>query len=253
MATDLPSTLSITADVPAQAAVLTAAGVLDGTTYLRLRDAIIKAALDEPSAVIINVTALCVPAPSAWSVFTSARWHVSTWPDVPVILVCAHQHGRDAVVRNGVSRYVPVYPSKDGALDALADRQGANPRRRARAHLPASLGSLRRSREIVTECLTAWSQTDFVAVAKVIVTALVENVLQHTNSEPQIRLETDGVTVTLAVEDSSQKPAALREYSTGTICPSGLGIVAALCRVWGNAPTASGKTVWAVIGPENRL
>jgi hypothetical protein len=35
--------------------------------------------------------------------------------------------------------------------------------------------------------------------------------------------------------------------------PSGLHIVGALCRAWGNAPTSSGKTVWAVIGPENRL
>jgi hypothetical protein len=238
MATELPSVLSITAEAPAEVAVLTAAGVLDGTTYLRVRDAIIKAALDEPSAVIVNVT---------------ARWHVSTWPDVPVYLICAHQDGRDAIVRNGVARYVPVYSSMDGALDALAERRPGKPRRRARAQLSASLASLRRSREVVVECLTAWSMTEFIPVTKVIVTAFVENVLQHTDSEPQMRLETDGLTVTVAVEDSSHKSAGLREHSTGTTGPSGLGIVAALCRVWGNAPTAGGKTVWAVIGPENRL
>jgi len=253
VATELPSVLSITAEAPAEVAVLTAAGVLDGTTYLRVRDAIIKAALDEPSAVIVNVTALSVPAASAWSVFTSARWHISTWPDVPVFLVCAHQAGRDAIARNGVARYVPVYSSIDGALDALAERRPGKPRRRARAHLSASLASLRRSREVVAECLTAWSMTEFIPVTKVIVTAFVENVLQHTDSEPQMRLETDGVTVTVAVEDASHKSAGLREHSTGTTGPSGLGIVAALCRVWGNAPTAGGKTVWAVIGPENRL
>jgi hypothetical protein len=26
-----------------------------------------------------------------------------------------------------------------------------------------------------------------------------------------------------------------------------------MCRMWGNSPTPTGKTVWAVIGPENRL
>jgi hypothetical protein len=253
MATNLPSVLSITADAPASVAVLTATGVLDGTTYVRLRDAIIKAALDEPTAVFVNVSALSVPAPSAWSVFTSARWHVSTWPDVPVYLVCAHQSGRDAITCNGITRYVPAYASIDGAFEALAERQPGKPRRRARAQLPASLASLRRSRELVTECFTAWCLPEFIPVAKVVVTAFVENVLLHTDGEPQVRLETDGATVTVAVEDSSHKVAGLREQSSGTNRPSGLGIVAALCRVWGSAPSASGKTVWAVIGPENRL
>jgi hypothetical protein len=253
MAANVPSVLSITADAPAQVAALTITGVLDGTTYLRLRDAIIKAALDTPAAVVVNVTALSVPAPSAWSVFTSARWHVSTWPDVPVYLVCAHQSGRDAIKRNGITRYVPVYASVEDALAALAERQPGKSRRRARAQLPASLTSLRRSREIVTECLSAWCLPELIPVSKVIVTALVENVLQHTHSEPEIRLETDGAIVTVAVEDTSHQYAGLREHPTGTTLPSGLGIVAALCRVWGSAPTASGKTVWAVIGPENRL
>jgi hypothetical protein len=34
---------------------------------------------------------------------------------------------------------------------------------------------------------------------------------------------------------------------------SGLAIVASVRRAWGNAPRLSGKTVWALIGPENRL
>jgi hypothetical protein len=29
--------------------------------------------------------------------------------------------------------------------------------------------------------------------------------------------------------------------------------VAALSRVWGTLPAPSGKTVWAVVGPENKL
>ena len=31
----------------------------------------------------------------------------------------------------------------------------------------------------------------------------------------------------------------------------GLSVVAALSRQWGNVPTSTGKTVWALIGPEN--
>ena len=86
------------------AIVLLADGVLDSTTYLQLRDTIIKAALDEPVAVVVNISALRVPASSAYAVLTSARWQVSRWPDVPVLVVCGHAPGRDALRKQGIER-----------------------------------------------------------------------------------------------------------------------------------------------------
>jgi hypothetical protein len=250
---DRSRTVSISATQVGANTMLTASGILDTTSYLLLRDRIIKEALEEPQAVIIDVSELRVPAESAWAVFTSARWHVGRWPEVPIALVCEHVAGRNAIARNGVGRYVPVYATVESAITALS-RAGPRPyRRRARADLPAELTSLRRSRELVAEWLTAWSQADMIPVAKIIVTTLVENVLAHTDSPPAIRLETDGVAVTVAVEDTSRVPAGMREAFCVNLAPSGLHIVSALCRMWGNSPTPAGKTVWVVIGPENRL
>ena len=116
------SPLTVYAENMDSACLLTVAGVLDSSTYLELRNSVIKAALDQRGAVLVDVSALDVPAPSAWSVFTSARWHVSTWPDVPIILVCGHANGRTAIVRNGVARYVPVYPTVEAALGVLHSR-----------------------------------------------------------------------------------------------------------------------------------
>src|ERR1700751_5064924 len=62
-----------------EVSILTVRGVLHSATYRGLRDAIIEAALDEPRAVVVDVNLLCVPAESAWAVFTSARRHVRTW------------------------------------------------------------------------------------------------------------------------------------------------------------------------------
>jgi anti-anti-sigma regulatory factor len=234
-------------------AVLTPHGILDSTTYRGLRDNIIKAALEEPIAVLVDVTDLAVPAESALAVFTSAHWLVDTWPDVPIILVCDHPAGRAAIVRNGISRYVPVFPTVAAGIDALSSGPRPPSRHRARVDLPAHLTSLARARSMVTDCLTSWSQTELIPVTKIIVTAFVENVLKHTSGGPVIRLEFDGSTVTVAVADASRLPASVRDVTNADRGLTGLLIVGALCRRWGNSPTTSGKTVWAVIGPENRL
>jgi anti-anti-sigma factor len=246
------SFVAVSADTTETVCLLTVDGVLDSSTYLNLRGAVIKAALDEPRAVLVDVTALEVPASSAWSVFTSARWHVSTCPDVPIVLVCGHVGRRRTIVRAGITRYVPVHATADAALAAL--KVGRRTRRRARTELPASLASLRRAREFVAEWLGDWSHQELIPVATVVVNVFVENVLQHTGSRPVLMLASDGEAVTISAQDDSSRPAARHEdpYRGGERV-SGLAIVASVCRAWGSAPTPSGKTVWAVIGPENRL
>lgn len=232
--------------------LLTVAGELDSRSYRGLRDRIIKAALEEPAAVIIDISNLEVPAESALAVFTSARWHVNRWPEVPLILVCRHHLGRSALRRNGVGRYLPVYASIEDAVEGVAAGAPPQKRRRVREELPHLPTSLLSARDMVEQWLTVWSCPEMISVAKIVVTTFVENVLEHTESKPDVRLETNNGTVTVAVADDSTVPAAVREQDDADR-PSGLKIVAALSRMWGVAPTPNGKTVWAVIGPENKL
>jgi hypothetical protein len=249
--TEPVSPLGVRTDTVDTMCLLTADGILDSSTYLLLRDTIIKAALDEPRAVVVDVDALEVPAPSAWAVFTSAHWHVCTWPDVPIVLVCRDPDQRAVIARNGVARYVPVHPTTESARLAVANGQ-VRRRQRVRVELPALPSSLRRARVLVAETLMGWSQPKLTSVATVIVNVFMENVLQHTASAPAVVLESDGATVIVAVQDGSCTPAERRE-NPGRSPASGLEIVNALCRYWGSTPTLSGKTVWAVIGPENQL
>ena len=172
---------------------------------------------------------------------------------MPILLVCAHTAGQNAAIRNGITRYVPIFPTVELACNAVM-LTGPRPwRRRARLELPAHLTSLRQSRRFVSRSLTEWAMPDWIPVAQIVVTTFIENVLEHTDGPAGVRLEADATTVTVAVEDCSHEPASIREWPIATGRPTGLGIVGALCQAWGNSPMPSGKTVWAVIGPEDRL
>ncbi len=244
--------LAVTAFPVGTASLLTADGVLDGIRYLQLRNRIIEAALDVPRAVLVDVNALHVPASSSWKVFSSARWHVSTWPDVPIILICAHPERRKAIAWSGVTRYVPAHATVEAALGSLTGDRGT--RWRIRTELPSSLASLRKARELVAEWLAGWSHVELIPVATVVVNVFIENVLQHTQCAPVLLLESDGAAITVSVQDGSSIPAARHEDPRrGGDRVSGLAIIASVCRAWGSTPMPSGKTVWAVIGPENQL
>ena len=251
--TDDRSAVGIELETARELPVLTVEGVLDSSTYRTVRDAVITAGINEPRAVIVDINRLRAPTASAWTVFASARWHVSVWPDVPILLVCAVQPVRRAIGAVGVTRTVPIHPTRQLAVDAVAT-QAPRVRRRARAALARNISSLEVARSVIAEWLTRWEIREVIWVAATLATVFVENVLDHTRSAPVLIVESHQDTVTVAVEDNSPRlPGRHEDAELGPDIASGLAIVAALCRAWGAHPTSSGKTVWALIGRENQL
>jgi hypothetical protein len=249
---ELRSTVRVDVETLHDVPILVVGGLLDSSTYGSLRDAVIKAALDQPLAVIVDVNRLSVPSASAWSVFTSARWYVSVWPDVPILLVCAQPQVRRAIIV-AVARYLSVHPTRESALDAVIG-ESLPVRRQARSELPLTRVSVVLARAMITDWLTRWDKGELIPVAVTVATVFVENVLDHTDSAPVLIVELNQDTVTIAVEDGSDHlPGRHEDAHCGTEIVSGLAIVSALCRAWGATPTSSGKTVWALVGRENRL
>ena len=247
-----PSSLAVATRTDQSVTILTVDGVLDTSNCGALRDHILNAASDGPAAVVVNISSLKVLAELAWSTFIGAHWQLRTKHHIPIVLVCAQRGTRDAISRSGVAYFMPVYSTEKAAMKAVA-AQSRRAVRCAEAQLPADLTSLRESRRLVREWLTAWSQSTLIPVALVVVNVFVENVLEHTASVPHVRIESQGATATIAVSDNSHAPALRLPPPASGIDVSGLAIVEALSRAWGSTPTAAGKTVWAVIGPENQL
>ncbi|MEB4211904.1 STAS domain-containing protein [Mycobacterium sp. 94-17] len=233
-------------------AVLTVDGELDDAHSTALRERILLAALDDAAAVIVNVSGLKVHTPSAWSAFVGAYWQIGSVGHIPIVLACTNRAVREAITSSGLTHFMPVYSSEKAAFKALG-QNSRRPVRRFEVQLPADLTSLRESRRLVREWLTIWSRPKLIPVALVVVNVFVENVLEHTHSVPAVRIEVQGTTATVAVSDASTAPAVRLPSPKQGIDVAGLAIVDALSRAWGSTPISSGKTVWAVIGPENQL
>jgi anti-anti-sigma factor len=208
------------------------AGSLDTGSYRRVRDAVVKATLDGPAAVIVDVDEVTADTP-AWSVFAAARWQTSR-DDVAILLACNDWSTRRLLDRVGVSRYVPVYASVEAAMDAVAGgRIGYC--RRARIELERDESSLGRVRVFAGTELTMWSMTEHIPAVSALAELLVERALRHSPGACAVRIEADDRRLTVAVDDGAAEPAVL---------PAS---VEELCSAWGSAPGLAGNTVWASI------
>ena len=235
--TDRMSELRVSAKDLEGARVLSVDGVLDATTYVALREAIVKAALDEPHFVVIDITWLNVREDPAWAVFTSARWQVAEWPDIPIGLVSSHEQDRNNLHRNGITRYVPAYATLEAAVAELSAEGVRRYRRRAARVDPAHQSSIRRCRELASKWLTQWSRTDFIHVISARChRAGRGRTGRRLTANSSLRVETDGSTVSVAVQHVGMAEAAA-ESRRATRCPV-LDLVAANSRAWGTYTSA---------------
>jgi hypothetical protein len=243
--------LSIRVDACADNVIMRLVGVLDDRTYRQVHDAVIKAAVEGRPAVIIVVDGLEVPNDRAWAVFTSARWRVPPWPGVVIALACGNPQVRRRLTDLSVARYTPVFSSVAAALAAIGEGSCRYVHRAREKFGPHSF-SVRATQIFVREHLMAWSMFDRIPVTSTAATIFVENALNYTRDGWDVRLEATSENVVVAVSDTSTTPVIRRERAPGG-SPTGLDIVAALCRHWGSVTTSRGKTVWAHIGREDTL
>lgn len=226
------------------ALVLRPRGVLDMASYASLRVSLVKAATDEPRALVVDLDGLVVPDPAAYALFSSVSTQLAEWPGLPLLLAAGEERQRTAVAAYRLSRFVPVHPSVPAALAAIDDPP---PRRLTRCNLPNSLSGAPLARKFVREVCRRWAVTEADEVI-MIANELVENTLIHTYCAPSLRLELRRGLLTVAVYDDDPALAELREPETSRWGQGGLALVAGLSTTWGCSPTLmGGKVVWAVL------
>ena len=226
-------------------ALIRASGQLSITTSPELRAFLQKALAEQPEGIAIDVSELTVDDDLALTVFTAFASSAAEWSACPVVLYAPTRAFAEAVDRLAIDRTVPVYPSRAGALAAIAE---APPVRWYRRRLSASPTAAAVAREVVAEACKAWALPHLLDDAEVAITELVANAVQHAGGDLRLTVTRGQRFLHLSLRDGSPVVPVTRlpdpyrgEGGRGMI------LIDALATAWGSTPTSDGKVVWATL------
>ena len=93
--------------------------------------------------------------------------------------------------------------------------------------------------------LLAWQNAELVNDTLLVITELVQNVIQHTGDGGELALSRPSDIVVVEVFDSSRDLPKVIRPDPRRLGGRGMLLVAAVSRAWGSRLTATGKVVWA--------
>jgi anti-anti-sigma regulatory factor len=224
------------------AMVVGVSGRLALTDVADLRLRLLKNLVEQPSALLVDLSGLSVQDPIALSVFTAVRRQAARWPGIPVLLFAPTADVRK-LINAGSFRYLTV-------ADNLADaRRRADDRRLGLPILREELfpvsGARRHARNVATEACLRWDLEHLIAPASLIANELVSNVIEHASTIATLQLSLRPRYLTIATRDGSTAEPVPPHRGAGG--PYGLRLVEASAHSWGWMPIDGGKVVWATL------
>lgn len=212
-----------------------------------------KCFAEAPFSVIIDLRDLEDPsAASAATWWTAGMRGFALQPSVQVVLCLpstAPLAGR--LRRLGAKRSLPVYATMAEARAAVASRLPLTERQQMRLEPTALAPSL--ARDLVARACQAWSMTAVLHPARLVMSELVLNAVEHARTTIVVTVSKRGDGLHLAVADLD--PRLPRLLDPALVDPDrplderghGLWAVHAAAAVWGAMPTRDGKVVWATL------
>ena len=230
--------------------VLALAGRLDLTAAVQVREAVLKQLADDPPAIICDLGQVEAIDPACAGVFTSIRHPALGWPGTALVLCRTQPAVADVLARQGVTRFLAMYPTMDQALAGVRDRPEWLCERLALGPVPTAA---RASRAFVAELCGRWGLQELAGSAALLASELVTNAVVHAGTALELRVEVHGARLYLAVRDQDPDVARLLAAKGGPEPGLGLLIVDRVAASWGaRQDAAGGKTVWCTMDPPPR-
>lgn len=224
-------------------------GDLSTETAPRVRTTLLKCLVEQPDAVVVDLSRATVREPVALSVFPAVARQAAMFPGTPILL-SVPQPEVSRLFGTGRYGHLAVFASVD---DALA----ADPRRATRSLsdslLPVS-GAIRRARQLAADACSRWEVPQLAQPAVVIANELVTNAVVHAATMIDLRFTLGRRYLTIAVRDgSTAEPRLSADALPDSRTGRGLIIVDAMAARWGSTPADGGKVVWAHLSAHKPL
>jgi LuxR family maltose regulon positive regulatory protein len=225
--------------------VLTVAGRLDLAAASQVQRAILKQLAEQPPAVICDLSQVEAIDPLCAGVFTSIRHPALAWPGTALILCSTRPAVADLLLRQGVARYLGMYPSLDQAL-ANVD---ARPRwLQERLALGPVATAARDGRAFVREVCGRWGVQGLADPAALLASELVTLAVAHARTELELRVELRGPRLQVAVRDQDPDVLGLLVANEESDRRLSLLIVDQMATAWGaRRDGAGGTTAWCTL------
>ncbi|MDT4990294.1 MAG: hypothetical protein QOH97_186 [Actinoplanes sp.] len=248
------SSVSVTWDVDTAAIEMVVRGQwshrLGTDTFTRFR----KCLAEHPAAIIIDLQELDDEhGASAPLWIAAARAAATLEPPVRLVLSMASATPVAARLRRlGAELFLPVFDTVTLAHAAIADRLVMTDRLQLRrlSPVPMSVGTARR---LVSVACEAWDVPDLLYPARLVLSELVGNAVQHARTDMVVTVRRRDTTLHVSVCDNDPRFPHLRHPREPQPGPAqserrhGLLIVETLSAAWGVIPTRTGKMVWATM------
>jgi anti-anti-sigma factor len=217
-------------------------GELDLSTAPRVRAALSKCLVEQPDAVVVDLTDATVAGHAALAVFLVVSRQAAFWPDSPMLMVVPDQRMAESLANQNTR--LSIFPTLEGALVA-------EHRQRAlvlgEVLLPA-MGAARRARFLAVEACTRWDLRELAPTASIVSSELVSNAVKHAGTMADLRFTLGRRHLFIAVRDGSDRqPQPRRDDPDDAGAARGLLLVEELAHRWGCAPADGGKVVWAAL------
>jgi anti-anti-sigma regulatory factor/anti-sigma regulatory factor (Ser/Thr protein kinase) len=216
-------------------------GELSTATVPRIRMLLLKRLVDQPDALVVEVSGLVVRDEVALHVFMAVARQAAVWPGTP-LLICAGEPRLARLLTHGSYGRLPVFPSIAEALAAPARKRI---RTLSEPLLPVA-GAVHRARELAAGACVRWHLPRLTNPAVLIAGELVANAVRHAQTIADLRFSLGRRYLMIAVRDGSTELPKVDDASSGDPGRGrGLVLVDALAARWGSMASEGGKVVWA--------
>jgi hypothetical protein len=209
-----------------------------------------KCLAEHPAGIVVDLSDFDDPLAASAAMWVAVNRKAAALQP-PVRLALAVAPGTplwERLARLGVERYFPVRSTPAEARAVVLGTVPWTQRLQLIQRAPDELSTCN-ARNLVGAACEAWRMPDLLHPARIIVSELVTNALEHAGTDVTVTVWRRGEGLHLSVRDGDPRFPRLLDASSGAPGERGAGlrIVGARATAWGAMATPDGKLVWATL------